>query len=694
MRKRRKQIHAADKDRIIAMEAEVAIHAAENDESGKPKGPPKFDVIAYTGGAMDIKGFESPVVVDLAGLAFGNSLIANLDHDPRQRVGHVTEKSKDNGQLKLGGIASAATAAAKEVVESAANGFVWQASIEARPDKLIEVAADKTVMVNGQEFTGPLYVARKSTLKGFAFVSHGADDNTTATIAAEAANIIGEKNMDKELRAFIEAMLPGVDVDSLSAEAIANLKADFDGKKGTRRTATVTKDIFAERKAERDRQMQIREIANKFLDLRPDDIEAIEKMHDHAIEAKMTVQEFRNEMYESALPMAAPVITSRTRERGLSNKILEAAICQSGNLSDIEDKFDDQTLQAAHDRFPQGIGLKQVICLAAEANGHRSNGGEVTPAVLKAACGPDRPIHGGQGYSTVTLTNLLANTANRFLFQGWMGVEQVWRSIASRSNPRDFKQFSNISLTGALQYEKVGPAGEIKHGTIGELAYTQQVETYALMLALTRKMIIDDDLSAFTAVPARLGRGAALKVNDVFWTVFLNNSSFFTAGNANVSTGAGSALGTADGAAINAAEVKFSALTDPDGKPLGVMPKIMLVPPTLANTGARWMGSQMINPSGTSGLGADNVYVGRYRVVSSAYMENSSYTGNSTAAWYLLADPNDIPVIDVAFLNGKDTPTVESAETDFNSLGMQWRGVIDFGVALQEFRGGVRSAGS
>jgi hypothetical protein len=39
-------------------------------------------------------------------------------------------------------------------------------------------------------------------------------------------------------------------------------------------------------------------------------------------------------------------------------------------------------------------------------------------------------------------------------------------------------------------------------------------------------------------------------------------------------------------------------------------------------------------------------------------------------------------------------PTVESADADFNQLGVQFRGYYDFGVALQEFRGGVRSAGS
>jgi phage major head subunit gpT-like protein len=84
-------------------------------------------------------------------------------------------------------------------------------------------------------------------------------------------------------------------------------------------------------------------------------------------------------------------------------------------------------------------------------------------------------------------------------------------------------------------YEKVGPAGELKHATAGELSYTNQVETYGRMFAITRQDIINDDLGALTAIPKKLGRGAALKLNDVFWTVFLNNSTFFASGNANYS---------------------------------------------------------------------------------------------------------------------------------------------------------------
>ncbi|MGA1822290.1 MAG: 30S ribosomal protein S3, partial [Thermoplasmatota archaeon] len=50
----------------------------------------------------------------------------------------------------------------------------------------------------------------------------------------------------------------------------------------------------------------------------------------------------------------------------------------------------------------------------------------------------------------------------------------------------------------------------------------------------------------------------------------------------------------------------------------------------------------------------------------------------------------DLPVIEVAFLNGQESPTIETAEADFSVLGVQLRGYHDFGAALQDPRAGTK----
>lgn len=454
--------------------------------------------------------------------------------------------------------------------------------------------------------------------------------------------------------------------------------------------------IIKAQRAENARVEEITRLIAKAVETNPNNVDACEKIGRQAIEQKWPVNKAELELLRAARPGSVGIYVKSEPE--ISGRILEAAVCKAGGLRDLEKEYDVRTLEASDRLFRNGVGLSDLVMTFAKKNGYRSASASLKNnlhGALKAAFADSGDQYGfaaGGGAGTHTLPQILSNVSNKFLKQAFNAVDAAWREFSAIRSVTDFKQTTTIALTGDAQYTQVPPGGVLTHGSLGERYYTNQADTYGKLLGIDRRDLINDDLGALTGASTKLGRGAALSFNNKFWTVFLDNSTFFTSGNNNVSTGGGSALGTADGAAINAAELKFINQTDPDGKPLGVMPAIMLVPPTLKNTAARWMGSQLM--VGSSALGDSNVYAGRFRVVSSPYMENSSYTGYSAAAWYLLADPNDMPVIEAVFLNGQQTPTVETSELDWNTLGIAMRGYFDYGVALQEFRGGVRSAGS
>lgn len=677
---------------ILCMTADVSIAAAADE--GENKGPPRFEVVAYTGGPMVVGGWDLPVVIDLDGMNFSNSLVANLDHDRTQRVGNVTSKMIDNGKLTLGGVASAATDAQREVVESAKNGFVWQASVEADPIKVEEVGEGKVVVVNGQEIEGPLYVARQTRLNGFGFVSHGADDNTTVAIAATASPKPRKvRSMEPQLKAWIESI--GFDADALTDDQLAGLTANYEGQKAPKPRKVPSDNPFEARKAEAKRRGEIRAQADRFIEMRNadfDEIEAIERMHDHAIESNMTPQEFRLEMYEASLP-GPQIIREPKRKGDLSAKVLEAAVCQAGRLPDLEKHYDDRTLQAAHDEFKGRIGLKQIFQIGAELNGgmRRNFSNDVGPETLKAAFNSGRPAIHASGFSTLSISNVISNTANKFIMRGWNMIDQACLQLAKIQPVNDFKTITTVSLTDTVTYEKVGATGEIKHGTLGDLTYTNKADTYARMLAITRQDIINDDLGALTDVPMKLGNGAMKKLNDIFWTEYLGlvGASFFAAGNSNINTG----VATMTEAGLDATYVIFKDQTNPDGTPLGVEPALLVVPTALEGAARRLMSSENFNNGSTSNEGSNNIWANRFQVVSSPYISNSSYTGNTSVGWWLLANPEELPVIAIAALFGQIEPTVDTAEADFNVLGVQMRGYSDVGVSDQEYRGGVYADG-
>jgi hypothetical protein len=684
----------AKQHKVIAISAPVEITAGESE--GEKKGPAKFTTTFYTGGAMNIEGWDAPVVIDLSGLDRGNVLVANLDHERSKRVGNFSVNN-DGKTLVANGIASAATAARDEVVNSAIEGYQWQSSLEVNPSKVEELKAGKTATVNGQEIVGPAYITRKGILKGFAFVSHGADDNTTVSIAASAASKKGNV-METACEKWIESM--GFDIETLSDDQKAGLVANYEGKNGKKAKPVIASNPFEARKLEAKRQNDIREIADKFMEKRPNDIEyieAVEKMVEHAIETKMEARDFRAEMYEQQVPLAHTVPTPRGRgDRGITERVLMAAVCEAGRLQNLDKHFKDEELQAAHSTFRDGISLNQFFIMAAEANGFRgTTGGRMTLDVQRAAFGQTsaRQIQ-AQGFSTIDVANITGAIANKFIHEGWMGVDQTALRIAAIKSVRNFQTATTVSLTGALQYEEIGAAGEIKHGTTDEQVYTNQAKTYGLMLAITRQDIINDDLGALTAVPRRLGRGAMLLLNHIFWTEFmgLEGAGFFASGNANINTGVADM--TVGG--LDATETIFMNQTDYDGKPLGIQPAIILVPTALKNKALTLMGSMQNAAAITSyaaATGADNPFVGRWRVESSPYMSNSAYTGYSAAEWYMLANPSELAVIEIAALNGRVEPTVDQADTDFNTLGVQYRGYSDVGVNSQEKKAGVLADG-
>jgi hypothetical protein len=85
----------------------------------------------------------------------------------------------------------------------------------------------------------------------------------------------------------------------------------------------------------------------------------------------------------------------------------------------------------------------------------------------------------------------------------------------------------------------------------------------------------------------------------------------------------------------------------------------------------------------------DNIHRKKYKPLVVNELSDSDYSGNSAVKWYLFGGTLK-PVV-VSFLNGNQNPTVESADADFNQLGVQFRGYHDFGVDLSEWLSGIKS---
>jgi phage major head subunit gpT-like protein len=701
--------------------AAIELNAAEN----APKtGQKRFKILAYSGGLLNVEGFPYPVIIDLAGLVSDHQIPILLDHKKtvETTLGLTDSIANDGKSLVISGLVTGQSEICKQVIAQAAAGHTWQASIGALVTDSIEIEPGQSVEVNGQSFTGPCIVARSASLRETSVLPVGADSTTSVNLAAAAAM---KGNYMPSFEEWLESL--GIAAANLSDENRAVLSMAYDTATAKPTPAAATMDgMPAGEKPKEEPPMaagammnlkaalaaQNREIAANLR--RVAEIQAAAAGNPTiaatAIEQNWSTDRVKLEMLQASLAKTRPT-SFRAAESNLDQAtVLEAAICMTRKTREVEKDFTPAILQAAHSQFRRGIGLKQMLLQAASANGYHANAGEGIHTgnlrdVLRFACPSGQELQ-ATGFSTVSVPNILSNVANKELLTGYMEEDSAWREIAAVKSVSDFKQATSYRLLDDMTYEQLSPAGEIRHGGVGEETYTRQVDTYAKMFAITRTMIINDDMGAFDDLRARIGRGSAKKLNQVFWTEFTNNSSFFTTGNTNYLTGATSNLGS-DGVGLGLAVLKFRQMTSPtaDGKKrvnadtanpvgrtgTGGRPEILLVPPELEAIAEALYRNQNLGMTKTS---ESNIYAGKYRPVVAWQLSDSTYTGYSTTAFYLLNSPGYLPTTVVSFLNGVETPTVESADADFSTLGIQFRGYHDFGVDQAEYLGGVKSKGA
>ena len=707
----------------FAMFAPVTIDAKQADESGVVK-PATFEIVAYNGGPLAtpayMQKFGMPVVIDLAGLENATSITANMDHDQSQRVGHVTETRNNGRQLILAGVVSGTGPAAQEVVANAKMNYPWQASVEAVPLVPLEkIEAGKSEIINGQRIEGPVLVARKARLYGVAFLARGADSTTSVRIAASAATTIPRGNEMK----FDEWILAlGLDASTLTDVQRQKLQAKYDDEvkasgaaPGKAPEIKASFDLDELKVAYAKHEADIEATAWEFSDKVPQHklseikakaAEAAIKLKRDAlagewasarfeVEAIKAAYAFKANCLEASRP-AGPAIHASNKD--VSGEAIEAALAGTLRIKDRDKSYKPEVLEQA-DKNVGRIGLQQALIIAAASNGmpvsaaYRINTGNLRD-VLTYAFAP--AIRAGSN-SVVSLSGILSNIANKMLLEGFIQVGNEWREIADVRPVNDFKTVTSYRLLDNMKYEKIGANGEIAHGQVSEESFTRSADTYAKMFALTRQQIINDDLGAFDDIRARLGLGAAQSMREVFWRAFMDNASFFTSGRGNYITGATSNLAQ-DGVGLQLGITAYRSLKSADKKQIGSTsasngvnpvgpPSLIVVPKEL-----EFNADKLYQSANLTTVQNDNIHKGKYKPVVVNELSDSDYTGNSATAWYLFGGILKPMVVSV--LNGVETPTVESADADFNQLGIQFRGYHDFGCDKAEWLSGIKSKGA
>lgn len=667
-------------------------------EAGQ-SGSGRIDILAYNGGPLPVDGFAFPVIVDLKGLEIPSQVRpVCIDHDTTYEgvLGQtdVITVNPATGQIHATGQATGVSQKAKAVREMSAHGHKWQASIGALVGQQDIVPAGQTVEVNGQRFLGPLIIARTATLREISFVANGADTSTLAQIAAAAAE--GSK-MPPTFEEWVASL--GLDPATLSEVQKTELTKLYTAQaapppappaappaappvdamappapKPDEVAAAALKGFRATMAAETDRIARIQIIAKDHPTLQAS-----------AIRENWSAEKIELEVLKAERPKA-PAGYSHTNDA--APRVLEAAMCRAAGVKAIEKQFTDQELSAVDRYYRSGLGIKGLLMEAAAKCGVSCNPRDFNAnhrRILTAA------------FSTADVSGIVSNVQNKKLLEGWESVEDAWQEVCTTDPVPDYKPQKSYRLTSGGTFAKVGDTGELRHGSLGEDAYENEADIWGELITINRKMQVNDDMQALTAIPKMLGRKAGLTLNLEFWTTFLEaHATLFTSEHNNYFEGASTNLQISS---LTTAVTKFGKQVGSDNNPLGIPPAKLLVPVELGVIADEIFASLTLNTGGSSTkdqVPNKNTHSGKYKPVKSAYLSNATLFPllYSLTRWWLFADPADLAAMNVVFLDGNQTPTIETADAEFGTLGIQSRAVFSFGVGTQAYQAAVESKGA
>jgi phage head maturation protease len=324
----------------------------------------------------------------------------------------------------------------------------------------------------------------------------------------------------------------------------------------------------------------------------------------------------------------------------------------------------------------RGMSLIELAKDALERRGTRTRGMSKLEAAAAALS-----MRSGAGYhSTSDFPAILANVANKTLRDAYAATPRTFTAWARRATIADFKPVQRTQLGGAPDLHKVLESGEFTYGTIGEAKEVYALATYGRIVGITRQTLINDDLDAFTRVPAAFGASAADLESDIVYAILKQNPAM--GDGVNLFDAAHNNIGTAAAiteAALAEAYRLFGKHKGIEERLVSILPRFLLVPPGQRSVEARKQVTAT-TPANTADV---NTFAGRLEVVE----EPRLIPDAGEDPWFLPADPARIDTIEYAYLEGQQGVYTETrmgfevdgieikARHDFASKAIDWRGL-------------------
>lgn len=325
---------------------------------------------------------------------------------------------------------------------------------------------------------------------------------------------------------------------------------------------------------------------------------------------------------------------------------------------------------------------------------------DVNRQVLRESFGTgfDSGVRSTESADSTTWAQVLGDSVTRRVVAMYNTPSlQTWRQIVSSTAPiSDFRtqRIGRVGGYGTLPTVAEGgpyqplttPGDEEATGALAKKGGTEDV---------TLEMIANDDRRAISQIPTKLGRAAAQTLyRDVFDTLADNDTctfdstALFHTNHANTDTASGLQQSTLS---IGRRKMIEQAAYGDSSEILSLTPKYLIVPPELEEVAFVLSGSRAVPSSNTVGASDQpNIHQGIQPILVPYYTDAND--------WFLVADPQTVPTLEVGFYNGRETPELftqadNSVGSVFNSDTFTWKIRFIYYVIILDYRGFYRGVG-
>ncbi len=293
----------------------------------------------------------------------------------------------------------------------------------------------------------------------------------------------------------------------------------------------------------------------------------------------------------------------------------------------------------------------------------------------------------GQGLAD--LPALVEAVQNKALMVPLTPAEESWRKIVRIGRLTNFKQTPRVNAASISGLEEVASGGTVPRGHIADFKEYLQARSFGAEWVIEYQTVLADDVGALIELPRQIRRRANKLIAEQVFGVLTSNpvlvqdsTALFHANHGNLVTAGGAPTVTTIEAAIAAMGMQRApsptgnSTVDP-GEQLWLDPRYLIVPRTMLGR-ANLLRTSMVDPWMMT---SPNLVHGRFETIASPVLDAFNPNG-----WFMACDPNEWPTIEVAFVDGRDTPVI-MVETEWGTRGAKYSAWLDFDVKAMDYRG-------